>query len=333
MSFGLTKIAKNHGFDEAYMMPGIFVSQASDFGLYNLEQIMPEAKSVLLLIKKHNPFEDFPIDTMSVHSHYPEYNKAYMMHNSLVEKLISIGIKAKSANGLPLKTYAIAAGMIRLKNSLVYQEGFGSYFVLQAVAVDAECEFLAREETDICGSCTKCIEACPMGAIEKNGKMNPSKCIRDHVPVGKFVSENIRIAAKTGFIGCGICQAVCPLNNDIKSIAPPLDICSALNITKMLDLNRNSGQIKQLQQIIGKNEARPGRTIATACMIAGNSKDEKYLPYLETILTQYINPLARGYAAWAFGMLGGRREALEAALAKEHNPQVKAEIVSALIDK
>ena len=330
MSFDICKLAENHGFDKAYLVPNLFLEDTAAFGLKNLSDIMPDAQSLLLVLKKHNPYKSFPKGTMRVHSHYPAYQKAYFLHKSLIDKLNAVGIKARSADMVPLKAYAAAAGLSRLKNTLSYHEGFGTYFVMQAIAVTEKGRSIKERGKDLCKSCTKCIRACPTGAIMPQGGIDRTKCIRDNVPVREFIPEHMRAAAKTGYIGCGICQAVCPLNHDIKKIAPPAEMSSALDVSAILDLQRDNDAIKKLQVLIGKNEARPGRTIATACMVAGNIGSKKYVPYLEAVLTQYINPLARGYAAWALGKIGGSRKILENALEKEHNAQVKTEILAAL---
>ena len=200
-----------------------------------------------------------------------------------------------------IKAYAAAAGLSRLKNTMSYHEDFGTYFVMQAIAVNHKGEKAAQLGIDMCKSCTKCIKACPTGALLPEGGIDRTKCLRHHVPVSEFVPEKIRLANKSGYIGCGICQSVCPLNHSIKRVQPSNEILSALNICSILDLGTDSEAIKKIQVIIGKNEARPGRTIATACMVAGSIGAKKYIPYLENVLTQYINPLGRGYAAWALG--------------------------------
>ena len=333
MGFGLETIALNSGFDDAYLVPGLFVENIASFGLYDLRQIMPQAKSVLLLIKKHRPYKPFPISSMSVNSHYPAYQQAYELHNKLIEKLNSMGIAAKSANMIPLKSYASYTGMATLKNSLMCHRDYGSYFVMQAVAVEAESESMAVSGEDVCGDCVKCIKACPMGAIGINGRIDAEKCIRNNVPVSEFIPEGMRTAAGKGYIGCGICQAVCPRNSAAKETAPPKELCAALDIGGMLDIGSDNGPLKKLQAIIGKNEARPGRAIATACMAAGNTRQKKYATQLETILLNYITPLARGYAAWALGRIGCREGVLRKALSEEHNADVRNEIISVLAGK
>ena len=58
------------------LVPKLFLQDASFFGLKNLSDIMEDAQSVLLVLKKHNPYKPFPKETMSVHSHYPAYQKS-----------------------------------------------------------------------------------------------------------------------------------------------------------------------------------------------------------------------------------------------------------------
>ncbi len=98
MSFDICNLAENHGFDKAYLVPNLFLDGAEFYGLKNLSDIMPDAQSLLLLLKKHNPYKAFPKGIMTVHSHYPAYQKAYFLHKSLIEKLNAVGIKAQSAD-------------------------------------------------------------------------------------------------------------------------------------------------------------------------------------------------------------------------------------------
>ncbi len=145
----------------------------------------------------------------------------------------------------PLKAYAAAAGLSRLKNTLSYHEGFGSYFVMQAIAVNEKGERREKYGEDLCKDCTKCIKACPTGAILPEGGIDRTKCIRDNVPVRELIPEHMRAAAKTGYIGCGICQAVCPLNHGIKKIAPSAEMKNALDISAILDLKSDNNAIKK----------------------------------------------------------------------------------------
>ncbi len=323
MSCEIIEIALNNGFDKAYLLPQIKRQ-------LNLKKIMPEAESVLLLLKRHKPYKPFPNGTMQVHSHYRAYQKGYFLHKELIEILKGNGIKAKSGNIISLKSYAAAAGMNFLKNSLVCDDDFGSYFLMQAIVLDVKTDIEAvKGRKDLCGECDLCIKACPVGAIHKEGGIDVKKCIRSHVPVKEFISEDLRKIVGRGYIGCGICQSVCPKNSHIEKVYASQELYDALNIERILKEGRRSA-IKELKVLIGSNEARPGRTLATACMIAGNIKDEKHIVLLENILATNTNPLVRGYAAWALGQMGKSRAFLMDMLDKETDNDAKKEIISAI---
>lgn len=328
----ILKLSIKHGFDDAFIVPIIKNTNIPCWEVkYDINSTMPSANSILLLLKRHYPYNNFPKESMSIHSHYPAYHKAYHMHKSLILKLNQIGYNAKSANTLPLKAYAISAGLKRLKNSLIYHKDFGSYFVIQAIALNVEAnDEILLDKNNICGDCTKCIKSCPTNAIGNDGIVDINKCIRRHVPVSNFIDNKLRNLAKTNYIGCGICQSVCPLNNHIKAVPPSQNIVDALNLENMLNTESNKLQIKALAEIIGKNGARTNRAIATACLSAGNTKNKKYIPYLKIILTTSSFPTARGYAAWALGMIGENQSYLSDVLSNELDLSVNKEIINAI---
>jgi epoxyqueuosine reductase len=101
----------------------------------------------------------------------------------------------------------------RGKNSLLLQKNKGSFFFLAELIFDAELAYDNPFITNHCGTCTKCIDACPTQAILPNNTIDGSKCIsyftielKDEIPTsmkGKF---------EDWMFGCDICQDVCPWN-------------------------------------------------------------------------------------------------------------------------
>lgn len=99
------------------------------------------------------------------------------------------------------------------KNSLLLQKNKGSFFFLAELIIDADLAYDVPYKTNHCGTCTKCIEACPTKAILPNNTVDGSKCIsyftielKDEIPTvfkGKF---------EDWMFGCDICQDVCPWN-------------------------------------------------------------------------------------------------------------------------
>jgi len=109
------------------------------------------------------------------------------------------------------------------KNTNILTKRRGSYFFLSEIILDIDLEYDTPVK-DYCGSCTRCIDACPTDAIYEPYKLEASKCIsyftielKDEVlPVelkGKF--EN-------WMFGCDICQQVCPINSQSAVNKEPL---------------------------------------------------------------------------------------------------------------
>ena len=106
----------------------------------------------------------------------------------------------------------------RGKHSLLIQKNKGSFFFLAELILDLELECDAPFKTDHCGTCTRCIDACPTQAILPNNTIDGSKCIsyftielKEELPTymkGKF---------EDWIFGCDICQDVCPWNRFSKT--------------------------------------------------------------------------------------------------------------------
>lgn len=108
------------------------------------------------------------------------------------------------------------------KNSLLLNRSMGSFFFLAELIIDLEATPDIPMAKDYCGSCTRCVDACPTDAITQAGVVDASKCIsyytielKDEIPSsekGKF--EN-------WMFGCDICQDVCPWNRFSKPHSEP----------------------------------------------------------------------------------------------------------------
>ncbi|TKC58617.1 tRNA epoxyqueuosine(34) reductase QueG [Pedobacter hiemivivus] len=99
------------------------------------------------------------------------------------------------------------------KNSNLINKKSGSFFFLAELIVDLDLEYDNPFETDHCGTCTKCIDACPTDAILSPYVIDAKKCI-------SYLTIELREEIDTGFkdkmdnwmFGCDVCQDVCPWN-------------------------------------------------------------------------------------------------------------------------
>ena len=108
------------------------------------------------------------------------------------------------------------------KNSNVLTKRNGSYFFLSEIILDVELEYDSPVK-DYCGTCTKCIDACPTDAIYEPYKVDGSKCI-SYFTI-ELKDEILPIEMKGKFenwmFGCDICQQVCPINSQAKQHNEP----------------------------------------------------------------------------------------------------------------
>lgn len=114
------------------------------------------------------------------------------------------------------RIYAKYAGLgWQGKNTCLINESLGSWFFLGVILTSIELprEQYAQPMPDRCGSCTRCIDACPTDALEPY-RMDASRCIA-YLTIEKRGEMPEELAAKVGrnVFGCDICQEVCPWNN------------------------------------------------------------------------------------------------------------------------
>jgi epoxyqueuosine reductase len=140
------------------------------------------------------------------------------------------------------RSFAYAAGIGFIgKNNMLIIPGYGSYFFLVEILTTAPLEFPPnRRKESQCGSCSRCVEACPTGALEGAFSLNATKCLSyttiEHK--GRIEAET---AARMGvcFFGCDVCQEVCPFNEGAgkpESVLPSTD--------RILEMNEEDFQIE-----------------------------------------------------------------------------------------
>ncbi len=155
------------------------------------------------------------------------YARGTDYHRVLWDKLDALGNALRAESGTSARTRGVVDSAPFLerdlarraglgwfgKNTMLISPTLGSFFVLGALLTDLALQPSEPFEADRCGSCTRCIDACPTDAIVAPRVLDARECIsyhtiesRDEIPA--------RIAAKMGelIFGCDICQDVCPWN-------------------------------------------------------------------------------------------------------------------------
>ena len=236
------------------------------------------------------------------------------------------------------RDYAMAAGLGWIgKNTCLISPKNGSYFLLGELFLDYDIEPDAPFEADYCGSCRRCIEACPTDCIQENRTLDSSRCISYLTIENKGeIPLDLRPQVDNWIFGCDICQQVCPWNIRFSAPTGDPDLAPRAEppdpqLYKELRLTPQEFNRKYKSSPIQRARRRGYlRNIAVAL---GNRRDLEAIPDLCTCLLNENEPLVRAHAAWALGQYAhpDAANALQRALRTETDPTVLAEIRAALL--
>jgi len=185
--------------------------------------LMDGARSIVSLALNYYT-EPEPADApgfakISRYARFRDYHKVIKKKLDLLAKAIVEHYPSVNCTGCvdtrPIleKAYAARAGLGFIgKNSCLITEDFGSFVFLSELIIDSELDYGIPAET-LCGSCTKCIDACPTGAIVAPFQVDARRCISYITSEkGEQPDEALSRACGTWVFGCDICQDVCPFN-------------------------------------------------------------------------------------------------------------------------
>jgi len=194
-------------------------------------KLVEGSKSVVSLLLNYYPSESQKEDTykMSKYAYGTDYHfiikdKLKTLLQTIQEEIGEVGGRAFVDSAPVLdKAWAAKSGLGWIgKHSNLLTQQVGSFYFIAELIIDLELEYDAVT-TDHCGTCTKCIDACPTQAITEPYVVDGSKCISYFTIELK---ENIPTEFKGQFndwmFGCDICQDVCPWNRFSKAHSEPL---------------------------------------------------------------------------------------------------------------
>jgi epoxyqueuosine reductase len=204
------------------------------------------------------------------------------------------------------RSFARKAGLGWIgKNTCLINEKIGSWFFLGEIVTELDLD----EDQPLlpqCGDCQRCLDACPTGALSKDGFINASRClsyltIENQGPIPIEFRKNL---GKRIF-GCDTCQEACPYNQNrqpsnnkellIKNQLPNLSLKEFLQMDKetFSKVFKNSPIKRATFQGFQRN-----------CMVAaGNSKDTALIPHLVKLKEKITDSMLSEHLDWAIKQL------------------------------
>ena len=193
--------------------------------------LVDDAKSVISLLLNYYPSEIQNQDSYKISKYAYGQDYHHVIKEKLKELLHFIQTEIGEVSGRAFvdsapvldKAWAAKSGLGWVgKNSNLITQKVGSFYFIAELIVDLELDY-DTPTTDHCGSCTACLDACPMEAIVAPYVVDGSKCIsyftielKDNLP------QEMKGKLDDWMFGCDVCQDVCPWNRFSKPHNEPL---------------------------------------------------------------------------------------------------------------
>jgi epoxyqueuosine reductase len=186
-------------------------------------KLVPGARSVITLLYNYYPSEIQPASSPKVsrYAYGDDYHEVIRpkLRQLLAELEASVGqIEGRGfVDSAPVleRSWALRSGLGWIgKNGNIINKNSGSYFFIATLITDLSLEYDDPYTKDYCGTCTRCIEACPTAAIKPDKMIDGSSCISYFTIELKeaLIPDTVDGKFNNWMFGCDICQEVCPWN-------------------------------------------------------------------------------------------------------------------------
>lgn len=193
------------------------------------------------------------------------------------------------------------------KNTLLLNREWGSYFFLAAILTDVELETTNHVESDHCGSCTACLDACPTGAFPEPRVLDATRCISYLTIEHRGESEeSVRSQMGDWIFGCDVCQIVCPWNRKRPNAGMPWFEPENLEIKTRLEhwLGLDEPTFRQLYRKTPFFRTKLTGMQRNAIVAAANNHRVDLLETIESFCS-HEDAVLRSTAEWAVKCLKG----------------------------
>jgi epoxyqueuosine reductase len=310
-------------------------------------EILPQCRSILVVGMNYTVGEGIGPDPMVKIASYAlgeDYHEVLIARLKILCDFISQKVGSPIVHRMYTDTgpilereFAQRAGLGWIgKNTCLINPERGSYFLLGEVLLELELEPDHPFVYDRCGSCTRCVEACPTECILPDRTLDARRCLSYlSIELRGSIPYELRSSMGSWIFGCDICQQVCPWNlrfarSSQESAFLPRAFLGQCSLEDFLSLNEETFRSELRDSPLRR--AKLSGILRNAAIVAGNRGDVDLIPSLEGNLKGNSEALVRAHAAWALGRIGGERAlpVLREAYVREGDPSVRSEIESAI---
>ena len=237
------------------------------------------------------------------HDHYADLRASLQV---VAERLRSDGwlaIVVADDNSLVDRAAAVRAGVGWWgRNANVLVPGRGSWFVLGSVVTDAPLT-PSTPLNDGCGTCRRCLDGCPTGAILDNGVIDARRCLAWLVQAPGPIPREFREALGGRLYGCDDCQEVCPVGRPERTTDGKEDLRADVESSDVLDATDDELLERFGRWYIAERDPRYLRRNALVALgNTGSGTDPNVVRRMRRALDD-PDPLIRSHAVWAAGRL------------------------------
>jgi epoxyqueuosine reductase len=233
------------------------------------------------------------------------------------------------------RAFAAHAGLGWIgKHTNLISPRLGSFVFLGEIVTTLELEPDAPLRKT-CGTCRRCVDACPTGALRGDYTIDAVRCISDLTQRTDAIPRELRPLVGEWVWGCDLCQTACPPTQRAGDRGATLDLPidedrAAPDLLKLLQLRSSEYRHKFQKSGMGWRGAAVLRRNAAVAL--GNSLDRATVPVLVESLETDPHPMVRAHVAWALSRIGSPRalDALRARLSREEDPTAREEIETAI---
>lgn len=310
-------------------------------------QILPGIRSIVVVGMNYFTAEDQTADPSHGRiSRYAQGDDYHDVVGARLRELLSF-IQAEAGHEIQGRVYvdtgpvlerevARRAGLGWIgKNTNLIHPRWGSWLFLGEILLDIELGYDEPWTADHCGTCTRCLEACPTGAFVAPRVLDARRCISYlTIELKGSIPRELRPQMDNWIFGCDVCQEVCPWNRRFAMLTGewtfrPREGLVTPSLLSLIGMDDEEFRSRFKGSPIKR--ARRRGLLRNVAVALGNWGHEAAVPALSQALYD-PEPLVREHVAWALGRIEGKeaRRTLEGALAHEEDPIVQAEIQLAL---